>query len=63
MITSKIPKILFGADYFPEQWPHDLWQEDIKLMKKANVNLVSIGIFSWALLQRDENTYTFEWLD
>jgi len=63
MITDKIQKILFGADYFPEQWTEEIWQEDIKLMKKANVNLVSIAIFSWALLQKDEKTYKFEWLD
>jgi beta-galactosidase len=63
MITRKIPAILFGADYFPEQWTEDIWQQDMRLMKKAHVNLVSVAIFSWALLQRDENTYTFEWLD
>ena len=32
-------------------------------MKKANVNMVSVGIFSWALLQPDEDTFTFGWLD
>jgi len=63
MITPKIPKILFGGDYFPEQWPEEVWEEDIRLMKQANVNIVSIAIFTWALLQPDENTYTFDWLD
>lgn len=63
MITPKIPKILFGGDYFPEQWPEEVWEEDIRLMKQANVNMVSIAIFTWALLQPDEDTYTFDWLD
>ncbi|HBE81035.1 MAG TPA: beta-galactosidase [Firmicutes bacterium] len=63
MISSKLPKILYGGDYNPEQWPENLWLEDMKLMKQAGVNLVSIGIFSWALLQPNEETYNFEWLD
>jgi len=63
MITPKIPKIIFGGDYFPEQWPREIWKEDIRLMKKANVNMVSIAIFTWALIQPDEDTYNFDWLD
>ncbi len=63
MITPRVPKIIFGGDYFPEQWSEKVWQEDIHLMKEANLNMVSIAIFSWALLQPDEDTYTFEWLD
>jgi beta-galactosidase len=57
------PKIVFGGDYFPEQWPAETWKDDIRLMKKANVNMVSIGIFAWALLQPDEETFSFAWLD
>lgn len=63
MITSRKPGILFGGDYFPEQWPEATWQEDLRLMKQARVNMVGIGIFSWALLQPDEDTFTFGWLD
>ncbi|MGD0597026.1 MAG: beta-galactosidase [Sedimentisphaerales bacterium] len=63
MTINKNSEIIFGGDYFPEQWPQETWKEDIRLMKQANVNMVSIGIFSWALLQPDENTFTFDWLD
>ncbi len=63
MIRGRSRRIIFGGDYFPEQWPEATWQEDIRLMKQANVNMVSIGIFSWALLQPDEDTFTFDWLD
>ena len=63
MITSKIPKIIFGGDYFPEQWPEEIWIEDIRLMKEARVNMVTIAIFSWALIQPDEDTFCFDWLD
>ena len=60
MITNKKTEIIFGGDYFPEQWPEEIWEEDIRLMKQANVNMVNIGIFAWALLQPDEDTFTFD---
>jgi Beta-galactosidase len=53
----------FGGDYNPEQWDESVWAEDMRLMKKAGVNFVSINIFSWALLQPDEATYDFSRLD
>lgn len=53
----------YGGDYNPEQWPRDVWLEDIALMKQAGINLVSIGIFSWVLLEPREGEYEFEWLD
>ncbi len=43
--------LLFGADYNPEQWPAESWPEDIRLMQEAGINLVTVGVFSWALLE------------
>jgi beta-galactosidase len=56
-------RIFFGADYNPEQWPESLWVEDMRLMREAGVNLVSIGIFSWSKLQSAPGRFHFEWLD
>ncbi|MCS5713166.1 beta-galactosidase [Herbiconiux sp. CPCC 205716] len=53
----------FGGDYNPEQWPDSVWDEDVSLMAQAGVNLVSVGIFSWARLQPAEGVFDFEWLD
>ncbi len=55
--------IAFGGDYNPEQWPLHTQLEDIELMRAAGVNLVSLGIFNWALIEPAEGIYTFEWLD
>lgn len=55
--------LCYGGDYNPEQWPREVWVEDIALMKEAGINLVSIGIFSWVLLEPREGEYHFEWLD
>ncbi len=55
--------ILYGADYNPEQWPASVWQEDMRLMKLAHVNMVTINVFSWALLEPAPDEYAFEQLD
>ncbi|MDQ1718477.1 MAG: beta-galactosidase [Pseudonocardiales bacterium] len=67
-LTSKLaasgrPALAFGGDYNPEQWPESVWHEDVALMKQAGVNLVSVAIFSWALLEPKEGVYEFDWLD
>lgn len=55
-------RIGFGADYNPEQWPRETWADDVALMKEAGVNLVSVGIFSWGLLEPSDGTFDFAWL-
>ncbi len=58
-----VDTIVFGGDYNPEQWPREVWAEDVALMKQAGVNLVSVGVFSWALLEPREGEFDFGWLD
>ncbi|MCL3860838.1 beta-galactosidase [Actinotalea sp. K2] len=53
----------FGGDYNPEQWPPEVWEQDVRLMQEAGVNLVTVGVFSWARIQPDPDTWDFEWLD
>lgn len=57
-------KILFGGDYNPEQWLDrpDILAEDIRLMKKAHVNVATLGVFSWSMLEPEEGNYQFDWL-
>ncbi|GHO73235.1 beta-galactosidase [Ktedonobacter sp. SOSP1-85] len=56
-------RILYGGDYNPEQWSEETWREDMRLMKLAHVNMVSINIFSWTLLEPEPHKYHFEQLD
>lgn len=60
---TRVKEILYGGDYNPEQWPEEVWQEDMRLMKKAHINMVTLNVFSWAALQPDEDTYDFRRLD
>ncbi|MEU7695816.1 beta-galactosidase, partial [Microbispora hainanensis] len=53
----------YGGDYNPEQWPEEVWAEDVALMRRAGVNLVTVGVFSWSRLEPSEGRYTFGWLD
>ncbi|MFJ9041687.1 beta-galactosidase [Streptomyces sp. NPDC102406] len=71
-LTSRFPyakgtdgtrRIGYGADYNPEQWPREVWEEDVRLMREAGVNVVSLAIFSWARLQPTADTWDFTWLD
>lgn len=55
--------IAYGGDYNPEQWSRETWREDVTLMREAGVNLVSVGIFSWALVETAEGEFDFSWLD
>ena len=55
--------MLYGADYNPDQWPEDVWDDDIRLMREAGVNVVSLGIFAWSRIQPAEGVWDFEWLD
>ena len=59
----EFPRFYFGGDYNPDQWPEEIWLEDVKLMQEAGVNLVSLGIFSWAKLEPQPGTFDFSWLD
>lgn len=60
---ERIKKILFGGDYNPEQWPEEIWEEDMRLFKLAHVDTVTINVFSWAMLQPSEEVYDFSKLD
>lgn len=57
--------LLHGGDYNPEQWLDcpEILEEDLKLMKEAGVNCVTLGVFSWAVLEPEEGVYDFDWLE
>ena len=56
-------RILYGGDYNPNQWPKDIWEEDMRIFKKAGINSATINVFSWAKIQPSEEEYYFEELD
>jgi beta-galactosidase len=55
--------LFFGGDYNPEQWPEEVWEEDVALMRQAGVNIATVGVFSWSNLEPEQGRYEFGWLD
>jgi len=55
--------ILMGSDWYPEQWPQSRWEEDLRLMEKANLKLVRIAEFAWSRMEPAEGRYDFDWLE
>ena len=63
LLTENGRGIAFGGDYNPDQWPEEIWDDDIRLMEKAGVNTVALAIFSWDRIQPTEDRWNFGWLD
>jgi len=64
-IIKNFPHLLHGGDYNPEQWIRtpQVWDEDFRLMKLAGVNTITIGVFSWTMLEPEEGRFEFGWMD
>ncbi len=58
-------KMLHGADYNYEQWLDnpEVLARDFELMKLAGCNVMSVGIFSWSMIEPAEDQFEFGWLD
>ncbi len=65
ILFPQIAGFVHGGDYNPDQWLDrpDILEEDVSLMKKAGVNCVTLGVFSWAALEPVEGEFHFEWLE
>ena len=50
---------IYGGDYNPEQWlaMPEILEQDIEYMKEAHINEVTLGVFSWSVLE-PEVVYT-----
>ncbi|HSR24348.1 MAG TPA: beta-galactosidase [Candidatus Eisenbacteria bacterium] len=59
----RLAHLAYGGDYNPEQWPEEVWREDVRLMREAGVNLVTLGVFAWSRLEPEPGGFDFGWLD
>lgn len=64
-LFPQVAGLLHGGDYNPEQWLDrpDILEKDIELMKKACINVVTLGVFSWAVEEPTEGDFHFDWLE
>jgi beta-galactosidase len=62
-MIPKVSQLIYGGNFHPEAWPESLWTEDVALMRRTGVNLVTVGDSCWSQLQSGPEIYIFEWLD
>jgi beta-galactosidase len=60
-VPGQLP-LLFGTDYYPDQTPESLWEQDAAAMAGAGITNVRIAEFAWALMEPKEGSFTFDWL-
>lgn len=52
-----------GSYYYPEQWPREYWERDIKKMAEVGFEFTHYGEFAWSFIEPEEGKFDFEWLD
>jgi beta-galactosidase len=55
--------LLLGVDYYPDQTPEHLWEEDAQMIAEAGLTNVRIAEFAWALMEPSERKFEFAWLE
>jgi beta-galactosidase len=55
-------RLLLGVDYYPDQTPESLWEEDARMMADTGITNVRIAEFAWALMEPSEGKFDFAWL-
>ena len=65
ILFPQIKGLVHGGDYNPDQWLDrpDILAEDIRLMEKAGINCVTLGVFSWSAYEPVEGEFHFEWME
>ncbi|EYR64217.1 beta-galactosidase [Actinotalea ferrariae CF5-4] len=63
MSLPRTPRIAYGGDYNPEQWPREVWAEDHRAFDLARIDTLTVGVFAWALTQPDADTYDLSVLE
>ena len=59
-MKAAFKRILYGGDYNPNQWPREIWNQDMAYFKDARINSATINVFSWAKIQPGEEEYYFD---
>jgi beta-galactosidase len=54
--------LLLGVDYYPDQTPESLWEEDARMIAEAGFTNVRVAEFAWSLMEPSEGKFDFAWL-
>lgn len=59
----RFDNVLYGAAYYHEYMPSARLDEDIRMMKEADLTVVRVGESTWSLFEPQEGTFEFAWMD
>jgi beta-galactosidase len=62
-IPLRLTRLWHGGDYNPDQWPEEIREEDVDLMRHAGWNVACVGIFAWSQLEPRPSQFDWGWLD
>lgn len=55
--------LLFGAAYYAEYMPCDRVEEDLRMMKRAGMNVIRIAESTWSTLEPHDGVFDFSYID
>jgi beta-galactosidase len=55
--------MLVGSYYYPEHWPRNNWERDLRKMSELGFEFTHFGEFAWSQMEPEEGKYDFSWLD
>jgi len=55
--------LLMGTDWYPEQWPEERWETDLRMMEEAHLNVARLAEFAWSRMEPAEGYFQFDWLE
>ncbi|MFA6431075.1 MAG: alpha-amylase family protein [Candidatus Margulisiibacteriota bacterium] len=53
----------FGVTFYPDQWPQDTWDKNLKEIKAAGFNIIRFGEMSWDLFEPTLGKFDFSVFD
>ncbi|MFB9629951.1 beta-galactosidase [Nonomuraea helvata] len=57
-----MPRVLFGAAYYPEYHPADLLKTDLELMAEARFSVIRVGESVWSTWEPENGRFNLDWL-
>lgn len=58
-MLARDDRLRFGVCWYPDHWPRERWERDVRLMREAGLECVRWGEGSWTLMQPGPKR--FEW--
>ena len=55
--------MFLGVDYYPEQWPDSMLEEDLDNICELGCNGIRIAEFGWHLMEKTEGQFDFSFFD